>query len=78
MKNRLGARAPLPLNFAGGPPGFVNLSWSSSTGEFFNVEFSTNLAQGFIAWQTNILATPPTNVVPVPVSDDASFYRPKF
>jgi alpha-tubulin suppressor-like RCC1 family protein len=74
----LGARVPLPLNIAAGAPGFVNLSWSCSTGQFFNVEFSTNLTEGFIGWQNNVLATPPTTVVSVPLTNGASFYRLRF
>jgi hypothetical protein len=74
----LGARMPLRLNIVTGAPGFANLSWSCSTGEFFNVEFSTNLAKGFVTWQTNLLATPPTTVVPAPLTTGASFYRLRF
>jgi hypothetical protein len=74
----LGARVPLPLNLAAGSPGFANLSWSSATGQFFNVEFSTNLAGGFSGLQSNLLATPPTNVVSVPLTNGAMFYRLRF
>ncbi len=75
----LGARGPLPLNVAAGSPGFANLSWSSATGQFFNVEFSTNLASGFSGtFQSNLLATPPTNMVSVPVTNEATFYRLRF
>jgi hypothetical protein len=66
------------LNIANGAPGFANLSWSCSTGEFFNVEISTNLVKGFVTWQTNTLATPPMSVVPVPLTTGASFYRLRF
>jgi hypothetical protein len=74
----LGARVPLTLNIARGAPGFANLSWSCSTGQFFNLEFSTNSTGGFISWQNNVLATPPTNVVSVPLTNDEAFYRLKF
>jgi hypothetical protein len=74
----LGPRVPLPLNIAPGAPGFANLSWSSSAGQFFNVEFSTNASGGFVALQTNVLATPPTNVVSVPEKSGPSFYRLRF
>jgi hypothetical protein len=74
----LGARVPLSLNIATGAPGFANLSWSCSTGQYFNVEFSMNLTQGFSSWQNNVLATPPTNVVSVPLTNGASFYRLRF
>jgi hypothetical protein len=75
----LGARVPLPLNVSAGSPGFANLSWSSSTGQFFNVEFSTNLASGFGGLlQSNLLATPPTNVIPVPLTNGPMFYRLRF
>ena len=75
----LGARVPLPLNVAAGSPGFANLSWSSSTGQFFNVEFTTNLVSGFGGMlQSNLLATPPTNVMSVPLTNGPMFYRLRF
>lgn len=75
----LGARLPLPINIAAGSPGFDNLSWSSATGQFFAVEFSTNLAKGFSGTlQSNILATPPTNLVTVPFTSGTMFYRLRF
>ena len=74
----LGARVPLQLNISNGAPGFANLSWSCSTGEFYNVELSTNLLQGFVTWQTNLLATPPTTVLAVPLTNGAAFYRLRF
>lgn len=75
----LGARVPLPLSVAAGTPGFANLSWSSSTGQFFSIEFSTNFAQGFTGMlQSNLLATPPTNVVSVPLTSGPMFYRLRF
>ena len=75
----LGPRVPLPLNVAGGSPGFANLSWSSATGEYFSVEYSTNLASGFTTiLQSNILATPPTNLVTLPTTSGHGYYRLKF
>ena len=75
----LGARVPLPLKLAAGSTGFANLSWSTSTGQFFSVEFSTNLAKGFTSTlQSNLLATPPTNVIPVPLTNGTLFYRLRF
>ena len=60
-------------------PGYTDLRWSSSTGEYFSVEYSTNLANGFsTTLQSNILATPPTNVVTVPLTNSQVFYRLKF
>jgi hypothetical protein len=60
-------------------PGYANLSWSSATGEYFSVEYSTNLAKGFTGvLQSNLLATPPTNLVTVPMTNDHSYYRLKF
>ena len=76
----LGARVGLPLNVAAGSqPGYANLSWSSATGQYFSVEYSTNLANGFTGvWQGNILATPPTNLVTVPTTNSPAYYRLKF
>jgi hypothetical protein len=76
----LGARVGLPLNVAAGaPPGYANLSWSSATGEYFTVQYSTNLAQGFASiLQSNILATPPANLLTVPMTNDHCYYRLKF
>jgi alpha-tubulin suppressor-like RCC1 family protein len=74
----LGARVPLPLNVASTSPGYANLSWSCATGEYFSVEYSTNPANGFTIWQGNLLATPPTNQISVPIINGQSFYRLKF
>lgn len=76
----LGARVGLPLNVAASiQPGYANLTWSSATGEFFSVEYATNLAMGFVGvLQSNILATPPLNTVTVPMTNDLYFYRLKF
>jgi alpha-tubulin suppressor-like RCC1 family protein len=75
----LGARVALPLNITVSQPGFADLSWSSTTGQFFNVEYSANLAAGFKdTLLTNILATPPTNVVTVPLTNASSVFRLAF
>jgi len=76
----LGPRVGLALNLAAGTqPGYANLTWSSTTGAYFAVECSTNLANGFTATlQSNILATPPTNLVAVPMTNAQSFYRLRF
>jgi alpha-tubulin suppressor-like RCC1 family protein len=76
----LGARVGLPLNLmAGVQPGYAALTWSSTTGAYFSVEYTTNLAVGFSSVvQSNILATPPTNLVPVPMPDVQGYYRLKF
>jgi alpha-tubulin suppressor-like RCC1 family protein len=75
----LGPRVPLYLTLAGGAPGAVNLSWASATGQYFNVDFSTNPAQGFTPFQTNVLATPPTNMISAPATNDSPlFFRLRF
>jgi alpha-tubulin suppressor-like RCC1 family protein len=75
----LGARVGLPLNLTFSQPGFVDLSWSSATGQFFNLEYSTDLTTGFgITLLTNILATPPTNVVTVPMTERYAVFRLRF
>ncbi len=76
----LSARVSLPLNLAASAaPGNVDLTWASATGEYFSVQSSTNLADGFTSTlQSNILATPPTNLVTVPMTNDHLYYRLKF
>ena len=76
----LGVRVGLPLKVtASAPPGQASLAWPSATGEFFSIEFTTNLATGFSGTlQANILATPPSNVVTVPMTNADGFYRLKF
>ncbi len=76
----LAARVGLPLNVAlSAQPGNVDLTWASATGEFFSIQYSTNLASGFAGMlQSNLLATPPTNRATVPMSSDHSFFRLKF
>ncbi len=76
----LTARVGLPLNLSSAAaPGYANLSWSSTTGAYFSVEYTTNLSAGFSSvLQNNILATPPTNLVTVPMTNARSYYRLKF
>ena len=75
----LGPRVPWTLNVSVAQPGFVNLSWSSSTGQYFNLEYSTNLVTGFRGTLlTNVLATPPTNVVTLPMPEPAASFRLRF
>ncbi len=75
----LGARVPLPLSIgSSAQPGFANLTWPSATGEYFSVEYSTNLANGFTGWQSNLLATPPVNQTTVPVTNGQTLFRLKF
>jgi len=76
----LGARVALPLTVAASAePGFANLTWSSASGQYFTVQSSTNLAGGFTSTvQSNILATPPTNLVTVPMTNNRCYYRLKF
>jgi alpha-tubulin suppressor-like RCC1 family protein len=76
----LGPRVGRPLKVAASAqPGQASLAWPSAAGEFFSIEFTTNLAQGFSGTlQANLLATPPTNVVIVPMTNAQAFYRLKF
>lgn len=75
----LGPRTGLPLNLTVSRPGFVDLSWSSSTGQYFNLEYTTDLAFGpNSTLLTNILATPPTNVVTVPMTQPSTVFRLRF
>jgi hypothetical protein len=74
-----GPRVGLGLNVERSNPGFVQLRWKSAVGEYFSVEHSTNLRDGFTGvLQSNILATPPTNSVVVPMVNDRCYYRLKF
>jgi len=75
----LGARTPLPLMLqTNALAGFADLKWSSATGEYFTIEYATNLANGFSGAQTDILATPPANTFTLPVTNGSSFFRLKF
>ena len=75
-----GPRVGLPLNLtASAQPGYADLTWASATGQYFSVQCSTNLADWFTPpLQSNLLATPPTNLVTVPATNDHSYYRLKF
>jgi alpha-tubulin suppressor-like RCC1 family protein len=76
----MGARVGLALNVQKSvQAGQVDLRWSSATGEFFSVEFATNLTSGFTTvLQSNILATPPTNTITAPMTNSQRYYRLKF
>ena len=75
----LTARVGLPLNVAtGAQPGYANLSWSSATGEYFTVQYTTNLADGFTSTLQSNICEPPTNVVTVPMTNGPCYYRLKF
>jgi hypothetical protein len=53
----LGARTLLPLNLGKNvQPGFADLNWSSITDQYFAIEYTTNLANGFIGGPSNILS----------------------
>jgi len=76
----LGARVARFLNAAtGAQPGNMDLSWPSATGEYFTIEYTTNLANGFNdTFQSNVLATAPTNVITLPATNKQIYYRLKF
>ncbi|TAK93798.1 MAG: hypothetical protein EPO07_17650, partial [Verrucomicrobia bacterium] len=76
----LGARVGLPLKIqSSAQPGQLDLRWASATGEFFNIEYTTNLAAGFTTLLlANVPATPPTNSVTVTATNANCFYRLKF
>jgi hypothetical protein len=76
----LGARVPRFLNVApGAQPGYMDLTWPSAAGEYFTIETTTNLANGFTdILQGNVLATAPTNVITLPPTKAQLFYRLKF
>jgi alpha-tubulin suppressor-like RCC1 family protein len=75
----LAASVPLQLEIqTGAQPGAADLSWSSATGEYFSIEYSTDLARGFTELRSNILATPNTNRVTVPMTNGTCYYRLRF
>jgi len=50
---------PLPLKLQKSlQPGLAISSGAVPPAEYFTVKYSTNLANGFIGWQSNVLATP--------------------
>ena len=65
--------------FQGEQPGYLTLTWPSVARLLYHIQGTTNLSDGFKAiTQSNILATPPTNVITVPVTNGSYFYRLKF
>ena len=76
----LGPRVALPLSIKGGPqPASVDLCWSSATGEYFTIESTTNLLNGFTSVeQSDILATSPQNVLTLPATNGNRYYRLRF
>ena len=76
----LTARVGLPVTWAADTQaGYADLSWSSTTGAYFSVQYTTNLAAGFgTLVQSNLPATPPTNSVKLPLPGTRGFYRLKF
>jgi alpha-tubulin suppressor-like RCC1 family protein len=76
----LGPRVGLALNIRPSTqPGYVDIRWASASGEFFNVEYTTDLAAGFSSiLLTNIQGTPPSNVITVPATNGTMFYRLRF
>lgn len=76
----LGPRTGLRLDLnPGSAPGQAELSWLSAPGEFFNVECTGDLAAGFrTVLITNLQATPPRNIVSVPVTNGSVFYRLQY
>jgi hypothetical protein len=80
VRNPTGNPAPPILNPQRSvQPESVDLNWTSVTGASYSIEFSTNLLDGFSAiLQSNVLATPPSNSITVPMTNDRSFYRLRF
>jgi alpha-tubulin suppressor-like RCC1 family protein len=76
----LGPRVALPLSMKSNvQPGSVDLSWSSAAGEYFTIESTTNLLNGFTTVeQSDILATPPANTITFGVTNKNRFYRLRF
>jgi alpha-tubulin suppressor-like RCC1 family protein len=75
----MGPRVALPLTVrASAQPGSVDLSWSSAMGEYYSLESSTNPANGFSIVQSDILATPNTTRVTVPMSNGTGYYRLRY
>jgi alpha-tubulin suppressor-like RCC1 family protein len=76
----LGARVAKPLNLkSSAQPGCVDLSWNSGAGEYYTVQYTTNLAQGFPGvFQSNILSTPPVNTLTVPATNAWGHFRLAF
>jgi hypothetical protein len=65
--------------FQSGQMDYLTLTWQSVTGLLYNIEGTTNLSGGFKEIiQSNILATPPTNIITVPATNGSYFYRLRF
>jgi alpha-tubulin suppressor-like RCC1 family protein len=75
----LGPRVPLPLKIQkSAADGSMDLSWSSNVGEYFTVEYKTDLASDFQIVRSNILATPNITTFTAPATSGVGFYRLKF
>ena len=75
----LAARVGLPLKVIdSAQPGNIDLTWASATGEYFSIQYPTNLAVGFTdLLQSNPLATPPTHQVTLPMTGAQGYFRLK-
>jgi alpha-tubulin suppressor-like RCC1 family protein len=72
----LGARVGRILNWQPGGDN-LTLKWDTATGEYFAIEYTTNLAAGFTSViQSNLLSTPPANTVTL--TNGPGYYRLKF
>jgi alpha-tubulin suppressor-like RCC1 family protein len=79
MVSGMGPRVGLSWRLERSAPGLADLRWESSTGEYFSIEYATNLFSGFGGLlQSNILATPPTNTFILPTTNPGSYYRLRF
>jgi alpha-tubulin suppressor-like RCC1 family protein len=76
----LGAGVSLPLQIQpAAEPGYAELSWNSAAGEYFTIEYATDLLSGFTGvLAADIPATPPANVVTVRATNGNRYYRLKF
>ncbi|HTL57014.1 MAG TPA: hypothetical protein VL361_15130 [Candidatus Limnocylindrales bacterium] len=75
----MGPRVSLALNIkASQQSGYVDLSWASTVGEFFNVEYAFDPVAAFTTVVTNVEATAPMNFVTIPVTNKVGFYRLRF
>ena len=60
-------------------PGWADLHWNSGTGQYFTVEYSTNLAHGMKAvFRSNIAAHATSSMIAVPMTNDRCYYRIKL
>ncbi len=72
--NRLSRFEVQPSSFAA--PDVFELSWPSTSNRTYAVEATTNLKQPFTSVYTNILATPPSNTLRVPINtSEPRFFR---